>query len=68
MLTLTLKLTIAGYHEEKVRVVARALFTGHLLSAREGRRAMELAFDVWDEERRGVLRLPPFCEVCLCVS
>ena len=39
----------SGFEESKVRQIIRALFTTHLLKAREAEQQMERAFDVWDE-------------------
>ena len=50
----------AGFHEEKVRVVIRALFCGHLVSPQEAVRQLELAFDVFDADRSGSIKLETF--------
>merc|ERR1719424_990460 len=50
-------LRASGFVEEKVKQVLRALFCTHLLGPREAEQQMERAFDVWDEQHRGVLEL-----------
>ena len=50
----------AGFADEKVSQIVRALFCAELLGPHEAEQQMERAFDVWDREHRGVLDLAEF--------
>ena len=53
-------LQAAGFADEKVSIILRALFLAQLSSPQEMERQMERAFDVWDISHRGVLDLAVF--------
>lgn len=50
----------AGFADEKVIQIVRALFCAELLGSHEAEQQMERAFDVWDRDHRGVLDLAEF--------